>query len=177
MTQNLFSEEPNNLLYIVRANFNATENITWQEMFEGYDTLKAITYSSSIDFICKLLPKFNTSEIIFGFEGILSYQMHEIIAYQTKTIKRIKENSSKNKIDLTERIDAGNLKLLVSRTQISHEKTYLLKSANNKYRVILGSANLSKMAFSGTQRENIIVMDSEEAYNHYLFVYFPLLGS
>jgi hypothetical protein len=59
-------------LDVVKMQFEEAQTLTWQELFDGFDTLHAITYSSGIDFICKLLGKFATAEIIFGFEGVLS---------------------------------------------------------------------------------------------------------
>ena len=39
-------------LDIVHMEFVHSESLSWQELFSGYDTLHAITYSSGIGFIC-----------------------------------------------------------------------------------------------------------------------------
>jgi len=59
-------------LDVVKADFIEVESLSWEALFDGFDTLYAITYSSGIDFICKMLKKFSHAEIIFGFDEILS---------------------------------------------------------------------------------------------------------
>ena len=154
-------------LDVVRADFIEAETMSWEELFEGYDALYAITYSSGIDFICKLLKKFDKAEIIFGFDEVLSYNLQEIMAYQLKTVERLRDRASKNKMDLISRIDDESLRLLVARKQLSHEKIYLLKADDGRKRVIMGSANMSHSAFSGSQRENICYMDGDRAFDWY----------
>ena len=152
-------------LDVVHVEFVEGLRLSWQELFDGYDTLCAITYSSDIGFMTKLIEKFNEAEIIFGFSEILSYTLQEIFAYQMKTVERIND-TSKNKNALLQRIDNQTLRLWVTRGQISHEKLYLLKGGD-KRRVIIGSANMSAQAFSGRQREKICYMDGAGAYNWY----------
>jgi hypothetical protein len=170
--QSLSKSNPS--LDVVKMQFEEAKTLTWQELFDGFDSLYAITYSSGIDFICKLLGKFKTAEIIFGFEGVLSYSTQEIMAYQSKMIERMREKSSQNKLDLLSRIDNGSLRLLVARGQISHEKLYLLASADGRRRVVMGSANMSHAAFGGKQRENICYIDGDKAYDWYYGVFCDL---
>jgi len=158
-------------LDIVNVDYIGVDTMTWEELFDGFDTMYAITYSSGIDFICKLLKKFNKAEIIFGSEDILSYSVKEIMAFQLKTIERLRERMSKNKVDLISRLDDGSLRLLVAQTQLSHEKIYLLSSEEGRKRVITGSANMSHSAFAGKQRENICYMDGDKAYVWYYGCY------
>jgi len=158
-------------LDIVHVNYIDVKSMTWEDLFDGYDSLYAITYSSGIDFICKLLKKFDTAEIIFGSDDVLSYSMKEIMAFQLKTIERLRDRMTQNKIDLVSRIEDGSLRLLVAQKQLSHEKIYLLQSKDGKKRVIMGSANMSQSAFSGRQRENICYMDDDNAYTWYYSCY------
>ena len=101
----------------------------------------------------------------------MSYSMQEVVAFQDKLIERIRKSNSKSQDKLLSRIDSGDVKLYVARTQLSHEKIYLLSGADGKKRVIMGSANMSFNAFGGRQRENICYLDGEEAYNWYLSVF------
>lgn len=157
-----------NKLDVVKMDFVMAESLTWQELFAGFNKLYAITYSSGIGFICELLKQFDYSEVIFGFDGVLSYEIQEIMAYQQKTIERIMESTNKHKIDLISRIDNQSLKMYVSHEKLSHEKIYLLESDNGRKRVITGSANMSYSAFSGNQRENISYIDSDKAFDWYM---------
>ncbi|WP_228378773.1 hypothetical protein, partial [Treponema endosymbiont of Eucomonympha sp.] len=83
--------ETDTALDVAHAAFIEGLRLSWQELFEGFDTLRAITYSSDTDFMTKLVGRFEKAEIIFGFSEILSYTLQEIIAYPDKAVERIKE--------------------------------------------------------------------------------------
>ena len=63
----------NNGLEVVKMSYCGAETMSWQELFSGYDSLHAITFSSGVNFVYKLLDMFETAEIIFGCEHVLSY--------------------------------------------------------------------------------------------------------
>ena len=163
----LILERTDRKLDVVETQFAGIHGMTWRELFDGFDYLYAITYSSGMNFLCELVRQFKKAEIIFGFDGVISYNLQEIMAYQLKTIERLRESASFAKLDLLARIDDDSLRLLVARKQLSHEKTYLLRAEDGRKRVIMGSANLSHAAFSGNQRENICYMDGEDAFTWY----------
>lgn len=152
---------------VIQMEFIEAENMTWEELFRGYDKLYAITYSSGMSFIYKLLQSFHYAEVVFGFEEVISYNMQEIIAYQLKTIERLRETSNKVKLNLISKIENDSLKLFVARSKLSHEKIYILEANDGRKRVVTGSANMSHSAFSGKQRENICYMDGDKAFNWY----------
>lgn len=164
-------------LDVVRMDFIEAESLTWQELFDGFDTLHAITYSSGIGFVYQLLERFEEAEVIFGCDEVISYSLQEIMAYQCKTIERLKDTASQMKLDLVSRINAGTLRFYVAKSVLSHEKIYLLSAPDGRRRVIMGSANMSFTAFSGSQRENICYMDSERAYDWYMACYNELKES
>lgn len=152
---------------VVQMGFIGAESVSWEELFSGFDRLYAITYSSGIGFIYTLLQKFQYSEVIFGFEEVINYSLQEIMAYQLKTIERLRVTSSEAKIDLLTKIDNQALKLFVADKKLSHEKIYLLEANDGRKRVVMGSANMSHAAFTGRQRENICYIDGERAYEWY----------
>ena len=141
----------------------------WRELFSGFDTLHAITYSSGLDFAAKLLSLFEDAEILFGCEQVMSYSLHEVMAFQMKLSERLSMNKSAEM--LADRIEAGTLKMYVAREELSHEKIYLLSAKDGRRRVIFGSANMSLHAFSAGQRENIGFVDGEQAYSWYEKIY------
>jgi len=159
---------------VVKMIFAGAEAKTWQELFAGFDTLHAITFSSGVQFVFKLLEMFQSAEIIFGCEAVMSYTLQEVMAYQHKLIERLRDKMLTAKNNFLDRIDAGEVRLFVAREQLSHEKIYLLAAADGRKRVIMGSANMSYNAFSGRQRENICYLDDEEAYNWYYDVFVSL---
>ena len=69
-------------LDIVKMSFDEVESCTWQDLFRGYDRMYAITYSSGVDFACKLIKMFDYAEVIFGCESVMSSTLQEIMAYQ-----------------------------------------------------------------------------------------------
>ena len=69
-------------LDVVRMEFSGAETLSWQELFSGFDTLHAITYSSGISFVYRLLDLFEEAEIIFGCDEVISYSLQEVMAYQ-----------------------------------------------------------------------------------------------
>lgn len=154
-------------LEVVQMEFIGAESTSWEELFAGFDRLYAITYSSGMGFISELLQKFEYAEIIFGFEEVISYDLSEIVAFQSKTLERVRAVFSKTKVDLIERIDNNSLKLFVARQKLSHEKIYLLEANDGRKRVIQGSANMSYAAFTGKQRENISYIDGDRAFDWY----------
>ena len=63
---------------------------------------------------------------------------------------------------------AGLATFRVLRKQIAHSKIYLLSNPDGRTRVVIGSANLSERAFSGTQSETLVKFDDDdEAWCHY----------
>lgn len=156
---------------VVEMSFVGADIIDWQELFDGYERIHAITYSSGITFACELISLFNYAEIIFGCEEVMAFNLQEIMAYQEKTVVRLRETASQTKINLLDRIDADTLKLYVARKKLSHEKLYLLEAEDGRKRVVMGSANMSYSAFSGRQRENICYIDGEKAYDWYMDCY------
>lgn len=153
---------------VVKMEFLEADTISWHDLFAGYEKLYAITYSSGIGFVCELIKMFTYSELIFGSDEVLSYNMQEIMAYQLKTIERIRTNMTKTKIDLISKIDEGSLKMYIARKKMSHEKIYLLEAKDGRKRTIFGSANMSQAAFTGFQRENICYIDGDKAFDWYM---------
>lgn len=159
----------NGKLPVVCAKMEKDLLISWEELFEGFDEIYIITYSSGIDFANKLIDKFKYSEIVFGYDGIVGTGFHAIMAVEINIIKKIVNKRSAE--ELSKKINEGALNIYISRDIKSHEKIYCLKSSDGRKRVITGSANLSASAFSGVQRENIICYDDEKAFNYYYTLY------
>ena len=166
--ENLDGVKDSNHLDVVKLKYESCESLTWKDLFSGFDDLYAITYSSGIGFVCKLLGHFEQAEIIFGCEDVMDYSMQSIMAYQCKLIERMRNGAYKK---LSDRVGNGTLHLYVARDVLSHEKIYLLSAKDGKKRVVMGSANMSASAFEGRQRENICYMDGDEAFDWYMECY------
>ena len=167
--ENLDGVKDSNHLDVVKLKYESCESLTWKDLFSGFDDLYAITYSSGIGFVCKLLDHFEQAEIIFGCEDVMDYSMQSIMAYQYLQIDRIRKSNAYSKI--LNRVSDGTLHLYVARDVLSHEKIYLLSAKDGRKRVVMGSANMSASAFEGHQRENICYMDGDEAFDWYMECY------
>lgn len=79
-SQNGIANRPH--LGVVKMDYVGCESLTWQQLFSGFDSLHAITYSSGIGFVYQLLGQFKTVEIIFGCDYVISYSLQGVMAYQ-----------------------------------------------------------------------------------------------
>ena len=151
-------------LRVVHAAFTSAEKHNWEELFTGYDELYAITFSSGIDFVNRVIRSFKRATIIYGCENVINSDTAAVIAMQAAAVKEIAKHRSA--VSMAKRLEDGSLEIYVSRDTKSHEKIFILKG-EGKVRVITGSANMSASAFYGLQRENIVCFDDQEAYDHY----------
>lgn len=157
-------------LKVVKALYTDTVETNWEDLFDGFDRLYAITFSSGIEFVNKVINKFSYAEVVFGCEKIIANDIAAIMSVQIDSVQRLAKSKSAG--NLANRLNDGSLQLYVSRDTKSHEKIFILESADHKHvRVITGSANMSASAFYGIQRENIVCFDDEAAFAHYKILF------
>ena len=154
-----------NYIEVVNSRYVGTQKVVWNDLFEGFDELYAITFSSGIDFTVKLLKYFEYAEIIYGCDKIVDFRVEAIAAMQSEIIEVLSKSKSIN--DIAERAANNSLRLYVSKDTKSHEKVFVLKAKDGRVRVITGSANMSASAFCGFQREDIIVYDDVDAFEYW----------
>ncbi|HSW57198.1 MAG TPA: phospholipase D-like domain-containing protein [Dehalococcoidales bacterium] len=159
-------------LRVVDARFLNEQKFDW-DLFKDYDSLRVLTYSSSINAIVRMLDNysFRSFECLFGHYGILR-DMKEILAFQkvvvSDTRAAIMGLKDERHIYVLEKVHSGGARFYVLRKYIAHAKLYLLSGKGGCNRVIVGSANLSERAFSGTQPETLVKFDNDEkAWQHY----------
>ena len=157
----------------------------WQDLFQGFSSLKAITFSASVPAILDVAGLFDDVEITFGSERVLSrelaaleqatsatgYRFTDALADQKAFIERlVRPALSRRGARLLERVQDGTLRFRLLREAPSHAKLYLL-AGDDRFRAVAGSANLSVVAFSGRQRETFFVADGEADYRRFLDYY------
>lgn len=64
-------DEQTDVLHVVKSSFITDERVNWSKLFDGFNEIYAITYSSGIDFVAKVLDRFDYGEVIFGNEKVL----------------------------------------------------------------------------------------------------------
>ena len=166
-SQSAFALDDGSGLRVVRASFIDEEKFAW-DLFEGYDTLRVLTYSASADAIVRMLNNysFGTFECVFGYEGTLR-EIKNVLAFQKVVVgdtrAAIMGLKDERHIRILERVHAGQASFRVLRKTIAHAKLYLLSQEGGHRRVLIGSANLSEQAFSGRQPETLVVFDDDDA--------------
>ena len=169
------SRTRNGVLSVVRA--SADEVMPFdRSLFEGFSSMRALTYTSSIPMILGLLRDYDyeSFECVFGHNGILSREAEEILAFQgvvdeklNKGFVGLKGLSEERREIIYDRVANNKARFYVVKDVIAHAKIYLLER-DGLQRVIVGSANLSETAFSGRQAETLILFDNDEtAWQHY----------
>ncbi len=159
-------------LRVVSAKFLDEQKFNW-DLFDGYDRLRVLTYSASVDAIVRMLDRYSFKEFecIFGYEGVLR-DMKDILAFQQvvvgNTRAAIMGLKDERHVHVLEKVHSGVARFRVVRKYVAHAKLYLLSHADGRKRVIIGSANLSERAFSGDQPETLVKFDDDEgAWDHY----------
>ncbi len=165
-------------LTVFRAELIAHEQTNWETLFDGFTALKAITFSSSIEFLMRLADRLDDMEVVFGAEGILSrehlallqasqtvqsYGFANALADQKALVEALSRLLGRSGRTLLERVAGGSLRFRLLRGRPSHEKLYLLSGSAGR-RVITGSANLSLAAFEGRQHEVTVAFDGASAW-------------
>ena len=164
---NVAPRRPGKPLTVFRAELLARDEASWEELLDGYTALKAITFSSGIEFLTQVAERLDELEVVFGSERILSrehlalaqasqavqaYGFADALADQKALVEALGRLLGRSGRTLLERVAAGTLRFRLLRGRPSHEKLYLLSGPAGQ-RVITGSANLSLAAFEGRQHE------------------------
>jgi hypothetical protein len=165
-------------LTVFRADLIACDQASWEDLFDGFTSLHAITFSSSLEMLLRLADRLDEMEIVFGSESILSrehlalaqashtvraYGFADALADQKALVEALARLLGRTGQRLLERVAAGSLRFRLLRGRPSHEKLYLLTGPAGR-RVITGSANLSLAAFEGRQQEVYVAFDGEPAW-------------
>ncbi|HET6519909.1 MAG TPA: phospholipase D family protein [Geminicoccaceae bacterium] len=170
---------------LFEAALTGRRTLRWRVLFEGFRTLRAITFSTSVPALLDVVELFEEVEITFGSERVLSreaaaleqattamgYRFVDALADQKAFIERfVRPALSRGGERLLARVQDGTLRFRLLRKLPSHEKLYLLEG-DARWRVVLGSANLSLAALTGRQKETFVAFDGEEAHRTFLDYY------
>lgn len=170
----LTSGEPK--LPVARFEFKESSQKSWEELFDGFDSLEAITYSSGLTFINKVLEKFKTATIILGSDKTISMELNQIMAFQTATLKDLNKLYNKKHSRVHQMLKEESLHFWIAKSKMSHEKLFILKNSETGItRIIFGSANFSYNAFSNAQRELISYTENDHAAYQYFKTEFDTL--
>ncbi|MBS6928295.1 MAG: phospholipase D family protein [Finegoldia magna] len=146
-----------------------------EELFFGFNEIRAITFSYDIKFVNKIMKMFDYGEIILGgrFMTRRDSELHKLTAEayllaENMTLSEMAADAVRKEKDLVKMMGEGALSIRSPKYIIDHRKIYLLKADDGRTRVIKGSANMTSGAWSGNQLEAYEVDDTYEAYEAYM---------
>ena len=151
---------------VITANFTAPTNISYLDLFEGYDELYAINFITNLDFLAEIMQFFTKIEIIFGNPSIIPTRLDTTFAMQRDALYELYKNEHYEQ--LAQRINDDSLKFFLADAPLYPEKLFCLKNKEGKTRVILGSSNFDQLPSNCDKNASIICFDDETAYTYYI---------
>ncbi|MDU5943720.1 MAG: hypothetical protein E6Z03_06390 [Negativicoccus succinicivorans] len=153
-----------------KITFNSMEELFW-----GFNEIRAITFSYDIKFISKIMKMLDYGEIILGARFMVRRDgdLHDLTAEalllaENMTVSESVADAVRAEKDLVQLMAEESLLIKSPKYVTDHRKIYLLKSDDGRTRVIKGSANMTRGSWSGDQLEAFEVDDTYEAYEAYL---------
>lgn len=157
------------LLKCFKSELRSVDYMTLQNLFSGFNTIKAITFSYDIGFINEIMERFDYGEVILGGNFLIQKdtKLQELLA-EICTNAYEAGKAIKNHDKLAEMLSNGDIEFRTPSFVLDHRKIYLLKSDDGRTRVIKGSANMSKKAWNNEHMEHYEYDDSQECYDEYI---------
>ena len=152
-----------------RVEFRSVEDAA--SLFDGFRTMKAITWSYGLGMVVRQMRKFEHVELVFGCAEMLEDNVKlSALATLVQQAEAIKALQSRAGREISERVEAGTCELFFENTARSHQKLYLLADEDaGAFRVITGSANLSSAAWSGDEQKEVIAcFEGKDAHDSFL---------
>ena len=179
----LLLDDPDSLLsrlHVAKASFDHVEPFSL-DLFRGYSSLRALTYSVSVPMITRLMREigFDELEVVFGHAGLINRTVEDVLSFQ-HVMDNLQNEALVDGLDdakrraLFDSVAQGKTRFFVVKDAgIAHAKIYLLEDADSgRRRVVVGSANLSEQALSGRQAETLLAFDDDAAaWEHYFAQY------
>lgn len=161
-------QDPNRMLKCFESELKSVRNMTIEELFSGFNTIKAITFSYNTGFINMLMSYFDYGEIILGGDFIvrkdptINNMLVEVCTNAYEAGQAVKRYNR-----LVDMLTAGDIEIKTPKSLTDHRKIYLLKADDGRTRVIKPTANMSYSAWNNSQLENYEFDDNPEDYEIY----------
>lgn len=141
---------------VLKSRFLNEELTDYKSLFEGFQHLRAITFSYGLGFLSDVVSLFDDAEVILGSQKTVRPDIVDVAFHQSYEMRRISKHKK-----LVSRVNDGTLSFWFNMAKMSHEKLYIMWSDEGRSRVLVGSANFSKRAFTGGQHEEIVCFDDD----------------
>lgn len=157
------------LLKCFKTELKSVDYLSLQDLFSGFNTIKAITFSYDIGFINEIMEHFDYGEIILGGNFLIQkdVKLQDLLA-EICTNAYEAGKAIKNHDKLAGMLSNDDIEFRTPSFVLDHRKIYLLRSDDGRTRVIKGSANMSKKAWNNDHIEHYEYDDSEECYDEYV---------
>ena len=157
------------LLKCFKSELQSIDYLSVEDLFSGFNTIHAITFSYDVKFINELMTHFDYGEIILGGNFLVQKdaKLNDLLAeictnaYETGIL--IKKYDR-----LVEMLTNGEIELKTPTFVLDHRKIYLLKADDGRTRVIKASANMSSKAWNNDHIEHYEYDDSPLCYDEYM---------
>lgn len=150
------SDERNGQVDVLFSTFVERRAAGYEELFGGFDHLRAITFSYGLSFVSTIAGLFADAEIVLGSNVAVRPDVVDVAVHQQLDMRRISRHRR-----LVERVSDGTVRFWFNVRRMSHEKLYVMWADDGRCRVVVGSANLSRRAFTGAQHEEIVCYDGD----------------
>lgn len=142
-------------LSVMEAKLIEFKNLSYPELFSGFDEIYAATYSITPKQVDQVMRFFKKGEIIIGSPSQVRRDMAMLFAAQEYNIDFITKTPY-----LQNLIKEGKVTFYV--TIGSHGKLYLLRAQDGRCRIITSSANFSVAGWNESQFETYVYFDNDE---------------
>lgn len=154
----LFDVEERGGIDVLCSRFIESRSMDYKQLFGGFDHLHVITFSYGLGFLSAISELFKDVEVVLGSTVTIRPDIIDVAMHQCRDMQRLSRQKK-----LVKRVKEGSVSIYFNTRRMSHEKLYLLSSDDGRCRVVIGSANLSKRAFTGGQAEEIVCFDNDAA--------------
>lgn len=149
----------------VKASFNSSDNLSYLDLFDGFNKLYMINVGYNLDFFYAIAGSLTKVEVILGNPGTVNSSLENTLAMQKYTMQLI--HNDPNYDELISMVDRDILQFYLADAPLFIEKLYLLTNDEGQYRVIVGTSNMNQQPSNSDHFANILVFDDKDAFDYY----------
>lgn len=155
---------------VVKAQFSASENISYLDLFEGFTDLYTINIATNIDFLSNILNMFQRIEFILGNPALVASTFENTLAMQRNTLQEIYKSEAYGQI--VEMYNNARLNIYLADAPLYPETLFCLKNQETgATRVILGGGNFDQLLTNSDKNQAFVYFDDENAFAYYFSLY------
>lgn len=155
---------------VVKANFCASENLSYIDLFDGFNELYTINVATNFKFLADILDLFIKVEFILGNPALIPSTMENTFAMQRNTLQELYKSEDYPKF--VEKYNKQELMIYLADAPLYPESLFCLRnSETGATRVILGANNFDQLASNSERNNALVYFDDENAFMYYWHLY------